>query len=58
MAIDPRLVAIWTDADLKKEIARQNRTAEHFERKAAAARQEAREIAAQLFMRHHDAQSA
>lgn len=52
MGIDPRTVSMWTDADLSKEIARQNRLAEHHSEKAADHLRQAREIAAQLSMRH------
>ena len=57
MGIDPRLVSIWTDADLSKEIDRQNQIAQHHTEKAANALKEAREIAAQLSMRHPKRQS-
>jgi hypothetical protein len=49
--IDPRLVSIWTDDDLRAEIKRQNE-------RANAARIEVREIAAQLSMRHPNATGA
>lgn len=58
MGIDPRLVSMWTDAELRKEIKRQMRKAEHYAAKAAEATREAREIAAQLSMRHPSEQSS
>ena len=53
MGIDPRLVSIWTDDDLRREIARQNRNAEYHTKRAAELLQDVREIAAQLSMRQH-----
>ena len=57
MGIDPRLVSIWTDDDLRREIARQNRNAEYHTKRAAELLQDVREIAAQLSMRHPRARS-
>ena len=57
MGIDPRLVSIWTDAELSKEIYRKNQIAQHHTEKAADALREAREIAAQLSMRHPKCQA-
>jgi len=56
--IDPRLVSIWTDDDLRAEIKRQNDIARRHDEKANAARIEVREIAAQLSMRHPNATGA
>ena len=58
MGIDPKMVSMWTDADLLKEIECQNRIADHHLKKAEDAAREAREIAAQLSMRHPGAKSS
>ena len=52
MGIDPKLLPVWTDDDLRAAIKRENDNAAHFQAKASAHLQEAREIAAQLSARH------